>query len=132
MAASRRAATAMFLAEVLRAPSKYPTLKLPDTLEADGAEEKLCDYFRKNRLRREDRWTVAEDKSFREAVKIFAATSDQPAAMTGKGILPSGLAFSLVAEEDVPLRAKREAWIKTQFDKAAAKGAAKEAAKAAP
>jgi hypothetical protein len=131
MAASRRAATAMFLAEVLKSPSKYPTLKLPDTLEADGAEEKLCDYFRKNRLRREDRWTIAEDKSFREAVKAFAAASDQPTSMTGRGILPSGLAFSLSAEEDVPLRAKRETWIKAQFDKAAAKGAAKEAAKEA-
>jgi len=129
MAAPRRAATAMFLAEVMRSPATYPTLKLPDMLEADGAEEKLCNYFRKNRLRREDRWTIAEDKSFREALKTFAAASDQPTSMTGKGLLPSGLAFSLTVEEDVPLRAKREAWIKAQFDKAAAKGAAKETAK---
>lgn len=120
MAGSRRAVGAMFLAEVLLAPAKYPSLKLPQKLPAESAEEKLAVYF-KPKVARKDSWSIAEDKTFRQAVKSFAAANGRQVFETGKVRLPNGLFFALQSEEDPPLRAKRDAWVKTRFDRAAAK-----------
>ena len=119
MAASRRAVASMFLTQVLSSPAKYPSLKLPDTLAAESAEEKLAVYF-KFKIGRKTYWTIAEDKAFREAVKAFAA-NDKEVLQAGKVTLPNGLVYALMAEDDASLRAKRDAWVKAQFDKAGAK-----------
>ena len=120
MAASRRAAAAMFLVEVLKSPAAYPSLKLPDTLAAEGAEEKLAAHF-KFKIGRRTPWTIAEDKAFREAVKTFAVANGQKVFDTGKVTLPNNLVFALMPDEDNPYRPVRDTWIKAQFDKVTAK-----------
>jgi hypothetical protein len=118
MAASRRAVASMFLVEVLKDPSRYPSVKLPGALAAESAEEKLAADL-KFKMTRKTAWTLAEEKAFREAVKAFAAANDLSVFQTAKVALPNGLGFALLAEEDGPFRAKRDAWVKAQFDKAA-------------
>ncbi|MCX5674856.1 MAG: hypothetical protein NTX87_07595 [Planctomycetota bacterium] len=120
MAASRRAAAAMFLVEVLKSPGAYPSLKLPDTLAAEGAEEKLAAHFKFKIVRRTP-WTIAEDKAFRESVKTFAAANGQKVFDSGKVTLPNNLVFALMPDEDNPYRPVRDTWIKAQFDKVTAK-----------
>lgn len=115
MSASRRAVASMFLTEVLKAPAKYPSLKLPDTLAAEAAEEKLAVHF-KFKIGRKTAWTIAEDKAFREAMAAFAAANDRPVYDTGNVVLPNKLVYGLETEADG--RAKRDAWVKAQFDKA--------------
>jgi len=120
MAATRRAAAAMFLVEVLKSSAAYPSLKLPDTLAAEGAEEKLAAHF-KFKIGRRTPWTIAEDKAFREAVKAFAAANGQKVFDSGKVTLPNNLVFALMPDEDNPYRPARDTWLKAQFDKVAAK-----------
>jgi hypothetical protein len=38
---------------------------------------------------------------------------------TARVALPNGQVYALLAEEDGPFRAKRDAWVKAQFDKVA-------------
>ena len=120
MAPPRRAVASWFLTEVLASPGKYPSLKLPETLAAEAAEEKLAVDL-KFKIGRNTPWTVAEDKAFREAVKVFAAANDPQVLQTCKVALPNGLTYALLAGEDAPFSPKRDAWVKAQFDKAAAK-----------
>lgn len=120
LAASRRAAAAMFLVEVLKSPAAYPSLKLPDTLAAEGAEEKLAVHF-KFKIVRRTQWTIAEDKAFREAVKTFAVANGQKVFDTGKVTLPNNLVFALMPDEDNAYRPVRDTWLKAQFDKVMAK-----------
>jgi len=117
MAASRRAAAAVFLTEVLSSPAKYPSLKLPDKLAAESAEESLAVYL-KPTIGRKTHWTIAEDKAFREALKAFAAANDQKVLQGARVALPNGLTFAMLPDEDTPFRQKRDAWVKAQFDKA--------------
>jgi len=119
LSGSRRAAGAMFLVEVLKSPSKYPSVKLPDTLPAESAEETLAIDL-KNKDTRDGCWTIAEDKAFREAVRAFAAANDRTVLDTSRVTLPNALPFAVQAEDDAPLRPKRDAWVKAQFDKAVA------------
>jgi hypothetical protein len=113
---SRKAIGAMFEAEVLANPAKYPSLKLPDSLPADGIESKLAEHFRGLIERRS--WTIAEDKALREAIKAFAAVNDKTVLQAEKITLPNGLVHMIDTDADAPFRAKREAWLKAQFDKA--------------
>lgn len=114
---SRKAAGSMFLAEVLGNPGKYPSIPLPGTLPADGAEEKLAEHVR-NKIERHS-WTIAEDKALREAIKSFAAANESGVLQTQKATLANKLAVSLDPEADKPLCPKRDAWLKSQFDKTA-------------
>lgn len=114
---SRKAAGSMFLAEVLANPAKYPSIPLPAALPEDGAEEKLAEHVR-SKIERHG-WTIAEDKALREAIKTFAAANETGILQTQKAALPNKLAVSLDPEADKTLRPKRDAWLKSQFDKAA-------------
>ncbi|MGA2058865.1 MAG: hypothetical protein ABSG67_00180 [Thermoguttaceae bacterium] len=114
---SRKAAGAMFLAEILANPAKYPSIPLPGALSEDGAEEKLAEHVR-NKIEKHS-WTIAEDKALREAIKSFAAANETGVLQAQKATLPNKLSVSLDLEADKPLRPKRDAWLKSQFDKAA-------------
>ncbi|MBM4018388.1 MAG: hypothetical protein FJ288_08705 [Planctomycetes bacterium] len=116
LAASRRAAAAMFLAEVLKDPAAYPSVRLPASLDAEGAEEKLAADL-KFKVVRKSRWTISEDRAFRAAVRAFASANEQRVFETGKVALPNGLTFALMPDEDNLYRAVRDAWVKARFDK---------------
>jgi hypothetical protein len=117
---SRKAAGALFLAEILANPAKYPSIRLPSALSEDGSEEKLAEHVR-NKIEKHS-WTIAEDKALREAIKSFAAANENGVLQSQKAVLPNKLAVSLDPEADKPLRSKRDAWLKLQFDKAFAGG----------
>jgi hypothetical protein len=118
---SRKAAAAMMLAEVLKSPAAYPLFTLPDSLPDEGAEGKLALHFL-SKLNRKNHWTIAEDRAFRAAVKAFAAANEQRAFDTAKVVLPNNLTVALVRDEDAPLQAQRDKFIKTLFDKVKAGG----------
>jgi hypothetical protein len=113
---SRKAGGSMFLAEVLGNPARYPSLPLPKTLDADGAEQKLAEHYRN--LIEHQGWTIAEDKALREAIKKFAAVNDASVFQTEKVTLPNKLVISMDPTTDAPLRAKRDTWLKARFDEA--------------
>ncbi len=113
---SRKAAGAMFLAEVLANPEKYPSLPLPKTLAGENAEEKLAECYR-NRIEKSG-WSVAEDRSLREALKKFAAANDLSVYKTQAVTLPNKLVVALDPDADTALRTKRDAWLKARFDEA--------------
>jgi len=119
MAASRKAAAATFLQEILKSPAAYPSLPLPDTLEAEGAEAKLAVHY-KFMIDRKSAWTIAEDKAFRAAVKALALANEQKVLETGKVLLPGGFTFAMMPGEDAPFQAQRDKFLKTAFDKAKA------------
>jgi len=122
MAAARRAASAVLLTEVLRSPATYPSLPLPDTLDAENAEEKLATHF-KFMIKRQSAWTIAEEKAFRAAVRVFANANEQKVLETGKVTLPNNLTLAMMPGDDNQYQPQRDKFIKTAFDrvKAAAK-----------
>lgn len=115
---TRKANGAMFLAEVLTDPAKYPSLPMPKNIPADGAEEKLadlyCDWVQKHG------WTVAEDIALRKAIHKFAETNTDTRSLPKLQLvtLPNDLKISLDPAGDEKLRPLRDAWLKKQFDKA--------------
>ncbi len=118
---ARRAVCAMAMGEILKDPSLYPSLRLPSRLPAENAEEALGQHY-KHAIKRGSTWTIAEDRRFREALKPFAAANDKAVYQSEKVTLPSKLVFAIDVDVDKPYRAKRDAWIKQQFDKARAAG----------
>ena len=121
-AVPRKAVASMLLAEILKSPATYPSLPLPDTLEADGAEAKLAVHY-KFMISRKAAWTIAEDKAFRVAVRSFAFANEQKVLDAGgKVTLPNNLTLSLMPGEDAQFQAQRDKFIKTLFDKVKAGG----------
>jgi hypothetical protein len=116
VAGSRKAIGAMFLAEVLANPAKYPSLPLPKSLDAVGAEETLARHYR-HVIDRQS-WTLAEDRSLREAIKKLAAANDANVYQTERVTLANKLAISVDPATDGPLREKRDMWLKERFDAA--------------
>ncbi|HEV3418424.1 MAG TPA: hypothetical protein VG056_16485 [Pirellulales bacterium] len=116
VAGSRKAVGAMFLAELLANTANYLSLPLPNRLESDEAEKILAAHYRK-RIERQG-WTLAEDRSLREAIKRFAAVNDANVYQTEKATLANKLTVSVDSAADTPLRAKRDAWLKARFDEA--------------
>lgn len=114
---ARRAVCAMVMGEILKDPSRYPSLKLPRDLGADGAEEALGKHY-KHAIKRSATWTIAEDRRFRESLKPFAAANGKSVFRTEKVTLPNKLVFAIDAKADEAYRPKRDAWVKRQFDKA--------------
>jgi len=123
VSAGRRAIGSMLLAEVLKSAGKYPSLKLPDTLAAESAEEKLAIHF-KSKVGRQMPWTLAEDKAFREAIRTFAVANGPRVFQSAQVVLPNNLTYAMIAEDDARLRPQRDAWVKAEFDKAVAKAKA--------
>ena len=118
LAGCRRAVGAMFLCELLSEPSKYPSLALPKSLPAEEAEKQLGRHY-KFRIRRKSHWTIAEDRSYREALKPFVGANGN-VLKTESVMLPNGLTLSLDDEKEAALRPKRDAWVKARFDAARA------------
>lgn len=114
VAGSRKAVGAMFLAEVLADPAKYRSLPLPNSLESEEAERTLAAHYR-NRIDHQG-WTLAEDRSLRDAIKRFAAANDANVYQTEKVVLANKLSIAVDPASDPPLRAKRDAWLKACFD----------------
>jgi len=116
---ARRAACAMVMCEILKDPKRYPSIKLPKQLNAEKAEEKLGQHF-KMAFNRNTPWTIAEDRTMREAIRSFARVADKTVFKTERVILPNKLVFAIDAKLDETIRPKRDAWIKKQFDSAKA------------
>jgi hypothetical protein len=112
----RKAVGAMFLAEVLGNPAKYPSLKRLDQTPAADIENALADHYR-GVLERQG-LTLAEDKALREAIKAFAAANDADVLANGKIVFANKLTHAVDTADDAPLKAKRDAWLKMQLDKA--------------
>lgn len=106
---SREALGAMFVDELVAHRAKYPSIQLPDTVQADDAETKLALAVH-GRIERHE-WTFAEDKSIRQAVKQFALANQLLIRTGGPVVLPSGLQMSLDPQEDTTLRLKRDLWL---------------------
>jgi hypothetical protein len=113
---ARKAAGAMFLAEVLSEPSKYPSLPLPKSAPSEKSEEKLAEHYRS--WIEKHGWTVAEDIALRKAIRAFALTNDQAVLRSQQVELPNRLNVSLDPQADVAFRADRDKWLKAQVDKA--------------
>jgi hypothetical protein len=116
VAAARRAAAAMLLVEILRSPSTYPSLPLPDSLAAEEAETKLAVHY-KFMLKRGSAWTIAEDKAFRAAVRAFASANELKVLEAAKVTLPNNLTFAMMPGEDEHFQTQRDKFIKAAFDK---------------
>lgn len=116
IAGARRAACSMVMAEVLKDPALYPSLKLPGRLPEQNAEEALGKHYKMS-IKRGSAWTIAEDRRFREAIKPFAAANDKTAFQTEKVTLPNKLVVAIDPNADAALRPQRDAWFKQQFDK---------------
>lgn len=113
---ARKAVAVAFLMEVLANPKKYPSIKLPDKLDSDKAEEKLA--LAVHVPMEKQGWTLAEDKTIRQAIRNFTAANERVLQNGGAVTLPNGLGLLLDPKADEPLRVKRDAWFKKQFDKA--------------
>ena len=90
---ARKAAGAMFLAEVLSEPSKYPSLPLPKSPAAENTEERLAEHYR-NWIEKHG-WTVAEDLAMRKAIQSFALANDE-------GVLRTQLRRAAQSAQGVP------------------------------
>ena len=112
---SRRALGAMFAAEVAAHPERYPSLPLPKTLPADGAEAKLVlhlkDWIEKHG------WTLAEDRALREATRALAVANENSTLQSSLVKLANGTMVSLDPAADTPYRQKRDAWIWARVNK---------------
>lgn len=111
---TRRAIAAACMAEILSNSKRYPSIKLPASLDADSAEEKLALAMQKGIEK--TGWTLAEDRSLREAIKTFATANEAVVKTGGLIKLANGLTVQLDPEADAALRTKRDAWFKKQFE----------------
>ncbi|MGB2822821.1 MAG: hypothetical protein WBF17_17690 [Phycisphaerae bacterium] len=119
IAGSNRAVGAMLVAEVLAAPAKWPSLPLPQDVPADDAEKAVAVHLK---MQVGKAWTIAEDKALREATLAFSGKNNKQVAQYGKVVLPNKLVFMLEAAKDAPFKAKRNAWVAQQLQKAAKAG----------
>ncbi len=113
---ARRIVCAMVISEFLKDPSRYPSMKLPDQLDTANAEENIAKHYH-GFFNRKTVWTIAEDRCLREAIKAFSL-ANRNIYKTEKATLPNKLIFAMDIKVDDTIRAKRDVWIKAQFDKA--------------
>jgi hypothetical protein len=111
---SRKAVGSMFLGEVVAHRAKYPSIRLPD-LPSEKIEENLCIQL-KNNIEKHP-WTLAEDRSLREALKSFAAFNQRSLLQTGVVRLPSGLPLALDPSADQADQVARDEWLKRALDR---------------
>ena len=111
---SRKAVALAFMIEVISNPEKYPSIKLPAKVEADKTEEKLALAIHQPIEKKG--WTLAEDKSIRDALRTLASENPAPIMANGKIKLAAGLFIQLDPEQDSQMLAAREAWFKKQFE----------------
>jgi len=111
---SREAVAVMFMSEVAANPAKYPSIKLPASLPVEGAEEKLAGELRG--WIEKHGWTLAEDKSIRDAIAALATTNTRQVNQIGDVALPNGLLFAFDPEKDKAFRQKRDAWFKAKVE----------------
>jgi len=115
---SRKAWAAALMAEVLPKAEKYPSLTWP-TDKDEFTEEKLALHL-KDRIEKTP-LTFAEDRALREAFLTFHGSNVAALLKSGRVNLPNGQQLALDPEQDKPLVAKRDAWVKAQLERIAAK-----------
>ena len=97
---SRKAIASMLVAEVVEHRQKYPSINLPDEVPSENTESKLAlqikDWIETHG------WTLAEDRSLREAIKKFALANTRNVLQTGKVTLANGLFVNLDPDRDPP------------------------------
>jgi hypothetical protein len=106
---SREAVGAMFIHELFANAAKYPSIKLPASLPADGIEDKCAASIRA--WIEKHPWTLHEDQSIREMLKQFASGNTGSAYAAELVRLPNNLLVSLDPEKDKALSVKRGEWI---------------------
>ncbi len=111
---AHEAVAAMFMSEVAAHATRYPSIQLPKSLPAEGAEEKLAGDLR-NWIEKHG-WTLAEDKFLRDAIAAFAAANGTQARLHGQVTLANGLVVALDPEKDKPLHLKRDLWLKSKLE----------------
>ena len=99
----RKTVAILFNEEVLAHPEIYKTVPRPKEPPADGAESKMV--WELQEWMRPDELSLAEEKSFRDALKNFATANELKVRTTGRVMLPNGLAVSLDPAADKPLAA---------------------------
>jgi len=119
MGGCARAVGSMLIAEVLADPSKWPSLPLPRNVPSSDAERRVAVHYK---MRIGKAWTLAEDKALREATFAFAQKNDKEVLRSGKVVLPNKLTVALDPEKDEPFKAKRDAWVTEQLEKALKRG----------
>jgi len=109
-----RAIATLFMIECLSHPENYPTYQLPQPIAGEINEQTLAPQF----LRLIDAKLpgFVEDCSLR-AVYKKSGTSGTSALTSGLYQLAEGLSMSPDLDKDKPLRAKRDAWFKAQWEK---------------
>jgi hypothetical protein len=120
LAGVRRAVCSGVMQEIVNAPAKFPSIKLPAKLDGEHPETALGQHL-KMAFKRTDGWTIREDRSIRLAVRAMAAipANDKPMWTTQKFTLGDGLVYHLDADQDDrSFRPKRDAWFKEKFGKA--------------
>jgi len=113
---ARQALGAMMVAEVAGHPELYPSIKLPKSAAAEGAEKEVALHIKDGI--EHHAWTLAEDRTLRAALKTFAEANEQVAARTGLVKLGNGLKVALDPARDAEIRRLRDAWVKAQLEKA--------------
>jgi hypothetical protein len=113
---SCRAMAALFLAEALQEPKKWPSVKLPWDVPARDVERSTAAYVYANL---EPSWTLDEDRALREALrKLLKVNGAQVLRARGRIQLPNKTTFMLMEPDDRTHQAKRDAWVKKQLEKA--------------
>ena len=111
---------AMFLAEVLTDPSKWPNVHLPPKVPESEVELKTIVYMYEHFT---STWTFGEDKAMREwAIKTVKTQGDLIFRSKGMIPLPEKNTFSLMEAQDRDFQKKRDAWVTEKLKKAIAAG----------
>jgi len=108
------------LATVLSDLSQWPSFHLP-TKVADKEIERETILYMYQHI--DPQYSLAEDRALREMIGKFMRTHGA-SVLRKKGTLslPSGLEFKIMTAEDRQNQAQRDAWVKTQLEKAIASG----------
>ena len=112
---------ALFLAEVLSNPAKWPSVHLPAKVPDADTELETIIYVYENI---DPNWTLEEDRQLREFASNVVRIGDR--IFSSKGMIPlaSKLPFSLMEAQDRENQVKRNTWVAEQLKKAVADGRA--------
>ncbi len=107
----RKSVAVMFMDELITNKKKYPSIKLP-AIADDVSEDKFA-LALSNAIEKAH-WTLAEDRSIREAAKALGTANDTLAKMQGRVKFSNGTEMALDPEADGALKGKREGWLRKQ------------------
>lgn len=106
----------LFMTDVLANPANWPSVHLPPAVPETEAERLTLIYLYEHI---DAGWTLAEDKALRDlAYRTVKVQGDTIFRAKGVIPLPNKLTVCLMAAQDRPHMAKREAWVKESLKKA--------------